>query len=99
MENDDFKRRIVQILGPFIELLQYQREYITLGDWLHLVRRDHARIVSEPEQYLGTELPSSKIVKEVVDEIFKEFIDNELQSMTELVSILLPIEEQIEFHS
>jgi hypothetical protein len=88
MENDDFKKRFVQILGPFIELLQHQREYVTLSDWLHLVRRDHARIISQPEQYLGQELPPPGVVQEVINEIFKDLIDEELESMKELVSIL-----------
>lgn len=88
MENSELKLKFFLTLQPFMDLLEYQREYVSLNDWMHLVNRDHARIISQPEQYLGRELPSSAIIKRMVDEIFKEFIERELESTKEHVSIL-----------
>lgn len=88
MENGNFKRTFAQTLRPFIELLEHQREYVTFSDWIQLVHRDHARVLMQPEQYLGKDLPSPKIIKQAVDEIFKELIDLELESSKTLASIL-----------
>jgi hypothetical protein len=88
MENNEVKLRFSLILQPFLDLLEYQREYVSFNDWIYLVNRDHARIISQPEQYLGGELPPVAIIKKVVDEIFKDFIAHELESLKEHVSIL-----------
>jgi hypothetical protein len=63
-----------QILRPFLDLLESKRNNSNLESWIVSVRNVQLRIVAEPQQYLGKELPSPPTIHILIDEIFEEFI-------------------------
>jgi hypothetical protein len=43
-------------------------------NWIDLVNRTKEGILSQPDQYLGTELPDVDTLQKVIDKIFADFL-------------------------
>lgn len=71
---EQFKTDFLSTLRPFIEMLETKRKVMLMEDWVSFVRTVQLRIMTEPEQYLGRELPSQLTVELIINEIFEEFL-------------------------
>lgn len=65
------KRKIELTLEPVIQLLEFKKTELSFSDWIKFLESTKLSIVNNPEQYLGQDLPCSKIIKESVEEIFE----------------------------
>ncbi len=66
--------RFNRALEPFKVMLMNRKGDLTLEDWLHLVNRTKHGVLTEPDQYLGKELPDKEAIQKVVERIFFEFL-------------------------
>ena len=64
----------IEALEPFMVFMEAQQKQMTLGNWIDAVQRVQLRITVNPEQYLGRELPSTHCIQKIVNEIFNDFI-------------------------
>lgn len=69
-----YKEKFKQALKPFVEMLEYQKSIVSLRNWLTLVETLTERVIQNPDQYLGNDLPSKEIISEIVHGIFDEFV-------------------------
>jgi len=89
MGHDEKKYRHIFLgtLDPFLDFLQAQRQEMTVGNWLEIVRRTQIRITVNPEQYLGRDLPPSDVIEKIINEIFDQLV---IESVREPIDIVLP---------
>ena len=71
---EQFKAEFLYTLRPFMEMLETRRGAASSEEWVSSVRTLQLRVMTEPEQYLGRELPSQLIVDLIINEIFEEFV-------------------------
>ena len=71
---DDYKRFFRITLWPYLEMLLSKQNDYTLEAWLHMIDQTRSRIISNPQQYLGNDLPSPDIIAELVMKVFEDFI-------------------------
>ena len=69
-----FKTTFVKSLEPFIDYLNNLGERLDAGKWQMVVHQIEDRIISNPEQYLGKGLPSKLIIKKIINEIFEDYL-------------------------
>jgi hypothetical protein len=56
-----------------MDLIKYHREESTTGSWIEMAEKIFARVITNPEQYLGKDLPQPDVIKKIVAEIFNDF--------------------------
>jgi hypothetical protein len=64
-------------IDPIVQLLEHKRTVLNFSEWIQFVESTKARIIDNPEQYLGKDLPDSKIIKQSIDMIFEEMIEDQ----------------------
>ena len=65
-------------LAPIFDLFDYKKTTLHPEKWMEFIVSTKARIISNPEQFLGKVLPSESVVKEIVQEIIEEYIEQEV---------------------
>ena len=76
----DFQKRSIRILlSPMFELFRHKKANIENEEWLKFVLRTEERIVSNPQQFLGPELPSKLVLEQSVKELFDQYLEEERQ--------------------
>lgn len=80
------KFKFLKVLGPFLDLLEAKRENSDFESWTNSVRCTQLRVVAEPEQYLGRDLPSPPTIHILVDEIFEEFIKENSAQFKQIIT-------------
>lgn len=76
----DFDKRSIRILlSPMFELFRHKKENTENEEWLKFVLRTEERIVNNPEQFLGSELPSKLVLEQSVKELFDQYLKEEHQ--------------------
>lgn len=71
------KRKFNTSLEPIKIMLGKKRGSLSHDEWLGLVNKTKNAIISEPDQYLDTVLPSSETVQMLIDDIFEQFINDQ----------------------
>ena len=66
-------------LAPMFELLLYKKQQLSQADWLSFVTMTESSIILNPQQFLGNELPVSAVTTNLVQDIFKEFLQQETE--------------------
>lgn len=61
-------------LQPFIDLMDYKKSKLSEEGWLRFVESIKESIIRNPEQFLGKELPRKEVIKDLVQEIFDEYL-------------------------
>lgn len=72
-----YKRKFNTSLEPIKIMLGKKRPYVSHDEWLNLVNKTKTAIISEPDQYLDTVLPSSEIIQMLIDDIFEQFVNDQ----------------------
>lgn len=62
-------------LWPMMELFEHKKNVLNHTEWLLFLNNSRDRIISNPEQFLGKDLPTQMIVQEIVQEIFEEYLE------------------------
>ncbi|HOX82674.1 MAG TPA: hypothetical protein PLJ60_07770 [Chryseolinea sp.] len=55
-------------------MLVNRKTQLSHRDWIDLVIRTKEGILSQPDQYLGKDLPNPETLSKVVDKIFYDFL-------------------------
>ncbi len=71
------KLKFNRTLEPFKVMLVNRKLNLSSHDWLQLVNRTKEGILSQPDQYLGKELPDSDTLSHVIDVIFSDFLKDQ----------------------
>ena len=84
---DDHKRFFRITLWPYLEMLLSKQSDHPLEVWLNMIDQTRARIISNPQQYLGNELPSLDVTTQLITKVFEDFIvksvpENELLAIS-----------------
>lgn len=72
-----FKRKFNHQLEPIKVMLVHRRDALTHEAWLDFVSRTRVSILEKPHQFLE-ELPERSMFEYLVDTIFKEFVEREM---------------------
>ena len=68
------KLKFDRTLVPFKVMLVNRRSQLSYTNWIDLVNRTKEGILSQPDQYLGTEFPDVDTLEKVIDKIFVDFL-------------------------
>jgi hypothetical protein len=68
------------MLQPFMELASHKRSTLGELDWLNFVDNLKTRIVENPHQFLGAQLPQQEIIRQSIEEIFQEYLLDQRES-------------------
>ncbi|WP_160144120.1 hypothetical protein [Chryseolinea soli] len=68
------KNRLHASLYPFIQLLEYKHETLSVAAWGNFVSMTRESVINNPEQYLDLENIDSRFFRRAVDEIFDEIL-------------------------
>lgn len=70
------KRKFNYALEPIKVMLMHQQGILKKQEWLRFVERTKLSVIHKPEQYIGQDLPESKVVADIVSTIFEEFLED-----------------------
>jgi hypothetical protein len=70
---EDYKSLFFNDLMPFMDMLAQRHLEMDFQNWIEMVNRIASSIESNPEQYLGRDLPKHEIISKVIKEIFDDF--------------------------
>lgn len=65
-------------LGPMIDLFEYKKTLLDPDQWLKFINATKSRIILNPEQFLGKSLPSELLIQQIVEEIFADYLEQEV---------------------
>ena len=68
-----YKTKFRYALQPVFSMLVGKEKEMPHEDWLQLIKTTEQRILLNPVDFLGTDLPGKDLMKDIVEEIFKEF--------------------------
>ena len=85
-ETQGYRREFVHVLEPFFDMLQHLKLQMNHQDWLRMVYRTESSIISNPDQYLGRDLPSLGIISKTIAEIFEGFLKEQVSMSEESVA-------------
>ncbi len=71
------KLKFNRTLEPFKVMLVNRKTQLSPMEWIDLVNRTKEGILSQPDQYLGKELPAAETLSKVVDKIFEDFLKDQ----------------------
>jgi hypothetical protein len=69
-----FKTKFRYSLKPVFAMLVARRRELNEESWTLLFRKIQNSISTNPQEYLGEELPEPSLLRDILDEIFKEFL-------------------------
>lgn len=65
------------VLQPMLDLFDHKKETLHSDQWIRFVNATRHRVISDPEQFLGHDLPPAEIIREAVEEIFDDYLEKE----------------------
>lgn len=72
----DYKTEFRIALNPMMDLFEFKKTKLSEGDWINYVESTKVSIISNPEQFLGKDLPASSLVQKFVHEIFAKYLED-----------------------
>ena len=69
-----YKTKFRYSLQPVFAMLVAKRRDLHDGEWKLVFEKMKVSITSNPEEYLGAELPDHLLLRDILDEIFFEFV-------------------------
>jgi hypothetical protein len=84
------KQNFIMALKPFLEMLLHHKSTESVHDWFMMINNLEARIILDPEQYLGQDLPAREVIDEVINEIFEEFVRDPASLTLEATFVMGP---------
>lgn len=68
-----YKTKFRYALQPMFAMLADKRKTMSILEWQKFIQRTRERILDNPAEFLGAELPEYSLMRDVLDEIFLEF--------------------------
>ena len=65
------------MLRPYMDLFEFKKATMPAEEWMAFVNRTKTRVINNPEQFLGNELPPGLIIGEAIESIFSEYFAEE----------------------
>ena len=72
----DYKSDFRIVLTPIMELFEYKKTKLDESEWIRFVESTKLSIISNPQQFLGNDLPNPQLIQKAVLEIFEEFMED-----------------------
>jgi len=72
-----YRRKFNNALEPIKVMLVDKKRELTLQTWLTFVNQTRDRVLINPDQYLGDQLPPAELMTQVVNDIFRDFVKAE----------------------
>jgi hypothetical protein len=69
-----FKTKFRYALKPLFAMLVARKKDLSKKEWIEAVIKVRERMNGNPVEYLGTDLPDESLLRDVLDEIFQEFL-------------------------
>lgn len=74
-----YKTKFRYALQPLFAMIVGRRKTMDYNDWEDMILRAKISILNNPIDFLGTDLPDESLVRDVIDEIFYEFMKEQVQ--------------------
>jgi hypothetical protein len=68
-----YKTRFRYALKPVFAMLVSKEKEMGASEWSAYVSKTHINILNNALEFLGTDLPDVDLMKDILDELFKEF--------------------------
>lgn len=68
------RRKFSLQLKPIKILLLSKKKSLSKDDWFKLVQKTKERVLENPQEYLGNELPEIEVIEDAVEFIFYDFL-------------------------
>jgi hypothetical protein len=75
----DYKDNFQVLLQPMIDLFDYKKSILRQSEWMTFVTSTRERIIADPHQFLGHDLPPASVLGEIVLEIFRNYLEGHYQ--------------------
>lgn len=72
-----FRRKFNNALEPIKVMLVDKKKKLTLASWITIVNQTRDRVLLQPDQYLGEQLPPHEHMVNIVNDIFRDFVKAE----------------------
>ncbi len=69
-----YKSRFRFALKPFFVMINDKQKEMHAAEWKKLIATTRERILANPVEYLGNDLPEPLLMEDVLNEIFDEFL-------------------------
>lgn len=70
-----YKYMFQKNLSPFLDMMTSLRPEMELNKWIDMVARISYRVIANPEQYVGKNMPCAEITTMIIQEVFEEFVE------------------------
>jgi hypothetical protein len=71
------KRSLRIMLLPFVELFDHKRTQMTESEWRAFIEATKIRVLQDPGQFFGNDLPETSILNLCIEDIFSEIISEQ----------------------
>ena len=68
-----YKTKFRYALNPIFAMLTSKKKDMEKQQWDEYVKKTHERILRNPVDFLGTDLPNENLMTDILDEIFRDF--------------------------
>jgi hypothetical protein len=68
-----YKTRFRYALKPVFAMLVSKEKEMSQSEWNEYVSKTHTNILSNAVEFLGSDLPEDDLMKDILEELFKEF--------------------------
>jgi hypothetical protein len=68
------RRKFSLALKPIKILLVMKKNSLSRDDWFLFVQKTKERVLENPAEYLGTDLPDEEMIKDAIEFIFYDFL-------------------------
>ena len=72
-----YKTRFRYSLQPMFALLEAKEKTLRHDEWQSFVKKTQERILLNPIDYLGMDIPDESLLKDIIEEIFIEFFKDQ----------------------
>jgi|GEM_PF-2747814 hypothetical protein len=69
-----YKGRFRFALKPYFVMMNARYATMRYDQWLAYVAGIHDRVIVNPVEFLGADLPEANLLRDVVDDVFEEFL-------------------------
>jgi hypothetical protein len=69
-----YKSKFRFALKPFFVMISDKRKDMSESEWRELIRQTQISVLTNPVDFLGDDLPDPNLMRDVLDEIFAEFL-------------------------
>jgi len=73
-----FKYSFRIALKPLLDLFDHKKRTLDTDQWIGFVNSTKSSIILNPEQYIERDLPAEFIIKDLVEEIFADYLKEEV---------------------